>query len=110
MRLAIPRTGAWCAGLALAGAVAASTASVAQAQEDFQARSWAASCAACHGTDGRSTGAVPPLAGRPKADLLRAMQDFKSDKRSATIMHQHAKGYTDAELERMAEYFSKVSR
>jgi sulfide dehydrogenase cytochrome subunit len=53
---------------------------------------------------------MPPLAGRPKADLLRAMQDFKSDKRSATIMHQHAKGYTDAELERIADYFSKVSR
>ncbi len=105
MRSAISRTGAWCAGLALAAGVA-----VPVAAQDFQARSWAASCAACHGTDGRSTGAVPPLAGRPKADLLRAMQDFKSDKRSATIMHQHAKGYTDAELERIAEYFSKVSR
>ncbi|MBI3042323.1 MAG: c-type cytochrome [Betaproteobacteria bacterium] len=105
MRSAIPRTGAWCAGLALAATVA-----VPVAAQDVQARAWAASCAACHGTDGRSTGAVPPLAGRPKADLLRAMQDFKSGKRSATIMHQHAKGYTDAELERIADYFSKVSR
>ena len=105
MKSAISRTGAWCAGLALAAAVA-----VPVAAQDFQARAWAASCAACHGTDGRSTGAVPPLAGRPKADLLRAMQDFKSGKRSATIMHQHAKGYTDAELERIADYFSKVSR
>ena len=105
MKSAIPGAGAWCAGLALASAVA-----VPATAQDYQARAWAASCAACHGTDGRSTGAVPPLAGRPKADLLRAMQDFKSDKRSATIMHQHAKGYTDAELERIAEYFSKVSR
>ena len=99
--------GAWCATFALAASWTWSEDSTAQ---DYQARAWAASCAACHGTDGRSTGAVPPLAGRPKADLLRAMQDFKSDKRSATIMHQHAKGYTDAELERIADYFSKVSR
>lgn len=105
MRSVIPGTGAWCAGLALAAMIA-----LPAAAQDYQARGWAASCAACHGTDGRSTGAVPPLAGRPKADLLRAMQDFKSDKRSATIMHQHAKGYTDAELERIADYFSKVSR
>ena len=105
MRSAIPRTGAWCAGLALAATVA-----VPAAAQDYPARAWAASCAACHGTDGRSTGAMPPLAGRPKADLLRAMQDFKSNKRSATIMHQHAKGYSDAELERIADYFSKVSR
>jgi cytochrome c553 len=105
MKSAIPGAGAWCAGLALAA-----TAAVPVAAQDTQARAWAASCAACHGTDGRSTGAVPPLAGRPKADLLRAMQDFKADRRSATIMHQHAKGYTDAELERIADYFSKVSR
>ena len=110
MRSAIPKTGAWYAELALAAAVAASTASVAQAQEDFQARSWAASCAGCHGTEGRSQGAIPPLAGRPKDEILRAMLDFKADRRSASVMHQHAKGYSDNQLERMAEYFSKQKK
>lgn len=108
MRSAIPRTSAWCAGVALAAAVAVPA--VAQAQEDLQARSWAASCASCHGTEGRSQGVIPPLAGRPKEELVRAMLDFKADRRSASVMHQHAKGYSDQQIERMADYFSKQKK
>jgi sulfide dehydrogenase cytochrome subunit len=77
--------------------------------QDYKARSWAASCASCHGTNGQgSDGVMPALAGRSKADLLAVLREFKADKRkTATIMHQHAKGYTDAQLERIAEYFSQ---
>ena len=79
--------------------------------QDYKARSWAASCAACHGTNGRSESDVPSIAGRSKADLYAILKEFKEDKRkTATIMHQHAKGYTDAQLERIAEYFSQQSR
>lgn len=79
--------------------------------EDYQARSWAASCAACHGTNGQGGHQVPGLAGRSKADLYRAMLEFKADQRkTATIMHQHAKGYSDSQLERIAEYFSRHKR
>jgi cytochrome c553 len=99
--------GAWSTAAALVALWAWSGNSAAQ---DMQARVWAASCAACHGTEGRGAGAMPPLAGRPKGDLLRALLDFKTDKRAATVMHQHAKGYTDQELDRIAEYFSKVIR
>ncbi|RPI48900.1 MAG: class I cytochrome c, partial [Betaproteobacteria bacterium] len=31
-------------------------------------------------------------------------------RKTATIMHQHAKGYSDAQLERIAEYFSQQPR
>lgn len=79
--------------------------------QDYKARAWAASCAACHGTDGRSPGDVPSLAGRSKADLLGMLKEFKAGKRpTATIMHQHAKGYTDAQLEAIADYFSRQAR
>jgi len=79
--------------------------------EDYQARSWAASCAACHGTNGEGGHQVPGLAGRSKTDLYRALQEFKADQRkTATIMHQHAKGYSDSQLERIAEYFSRLKR
>ena len=37
-------------------------------------------------------------------------QEFKAGKRQATVMHQHAKGYTDQEIEVLAEYFSRQKR
>ena len=70
------------------------------------ARNLAASCANCHGTDGKSAGVMPPLAGLDKNYIILQMQDFKSSKRPATIMHQLAKGYSDEQIELMAEYFS----
>lgn len=91
------------AGTLLAISVVAS----AQAQDPNYARNLAATCTACHGTDGRSVDGIPPsLAGQDKNYLLQTMKDFKAGKRPATIMHQHAKGYTDQQLELIATYFS----
>jgi cytochrome c553 len=50
------------------------------------------------------------LAGKPKEDLLKAMLDFKSGKKPATIMHQLSKGYTDEQLEQLAAYFAALKK
>ena len=87
--------------------LAIGVATSAQAQDPNYARNLAATCTACHGTDGRSVDGIPPsLAGQDKNYLLQTMKDFKAGKRPATIMHQHAKGYTDQQLEVIATYFS----
>jgi cytochrome c553 len=66
----------------------------------------AATCAACHGTHGKSETAIPALAGTDKAYFIKQMNDFKTGKREATVMHQHAKAYTDEEIRHMAEFFA----
>ena len=79
---------------------------VAHAQETTAVRGMAATCANCHGTDGRSAGSVPGLAGTDKGYFVQQMQDFKAGKRPATIMHQLAKGFSDAQIEQLAVYFA----
>ena len=82
----------------------------ASAEVDKRARSLAATCAACHGTDGKSVGGTAVLAGMNKAEFIKQMAGFKSGQRKATVMHQHAKGYNDEEIEKMATYFSTQAR
>ncbi|MCW5634927.1 MAG: c-type cytochrome [Rubrivivax sp.] len=65
----------------------------------------AANCANCHGTQGRAEGAMPPLAGRPAAQTVLAMRQFRDGQRPATLMHQIARGYRDDEVAAIAAYF-----
>jgi cytochrome subunit of sulfide dehydrogenase len=87
--------------LLLAGAAAS-----AAAAENTDGRNWAAPCTGCHGTNGHSAGGIPSIAGLDKALIVNLMQEFKAGKRAATVMHQHAKGYTDVQIERIAEFFA----
>jgi cytochrome c553 len=98
-----------CFGRAVVLAISLLSCTFAYPQDANYARSLAATCFTCHGTDGRSVGNVPPsLAGQDRNYLLQQMQDFKAGKRPATIMHQHAKGYTDQQLELIAGYFAAL--
>lgn len=82
----------------------------AMAADPAAARDLAATCTHCHGTDGRSVGMTPSLAGVDKGYMAQQMKDFKAGKRPATIMHQLAKGYTDAQIEQIAAYFAAQKR
>jgi cytochrome c553 len=108
-RLALPLWGL----LLLCGSAAVqaqpAAAGVAPTLAERQVRTWAATCAACHGTEGRDQGAIPAIAGRGAETLYRALIEFKAGQRpAATVMHQHAKGYSDDELRRLAQYFAAL--
>lgn len=77
-----------------------------QATDAHQVRAWAASCAACHGTDGQAQQGAVKLAGRNGDELYRMLLAFKAGERPATVMQQHAKGYTDDELKQLAAWFA----
>jgi cytochrome subunit of sulfide dehydrogenase len=95
------------AGCALLAGFAYAHPAVGQEQA---ARSLAANCTGCHGPSGNSSGAIPSIAGLERAYIVTAMQEFKAGTRQATVMQQHAKGYSDQEIEILAEYFSKQKR
>lgn len=78
----------------------------AMAADQNAGRNLAATCALCHGTDGKGGGAFPVLAGQDKSLLTMKLKDFKAGKGSPTIMHQIAKGFGDEQIELMAAYFA----
>ncbi|MCU0765416.1 MAG: c-type cytochrome [Burkholderiaceae bacterium] len=67
----------------------------------------AANCANCHGTQGVAKGAMPSLAGQKREVIVEQMRAFRDGRRPATLMHQLAKGYTDAQIEAVAEFFAR---
>ena len=83
---------------------------MALAQDASYVRLLASNCANCHGTDGKSQGGMPSLAGEPKTKLVELLQEFKTGKKPATVMHQIAKGYTDAEIDTLAAWFAAQKR
>lgn len=84
-----------------------SVSSISFAVEITQATMLANSCAACHGTHGKSPGAIPAINGKSASFLEQSLKDFKSGKRSSTVMGRHASGYSDKEIQLIAEFFSK---
>lgn len=73
-------------------------------------RMLAASCAACHGTNGNSVGASPVLAGLDATYFTTQMLAFRNGARSSTVMHHHAKGLKADEINDLAVYFSLQDR
>jgi sulfide dehydrogenase cytochrome subunit len=74
-------------------------------------RNLAAGCAICHGTDGKAvTQNVIPLAGLPREHIATQMRAFRDGQRPATVMHQIAKGYSDAQIDAMAAWFAAQKR
>ncbi|MFI5447643.1 c-type cytochrome [Polaromonas sp. UC242_47] len=80
----------------------------ATAQNALYTRSLAATCANCHGTDGKAIqgGSVASLAGMDKTYFVAQLNAFKSGARPATVMHQISKGYSDAQIATLASYFA----
>ena len=66
------------------------------------------SCAACHGTDGKSPCAIPSIHGKSAEFISSALTEFRSGERASTVMGRHTKGYSDEEIRLIAEHFGTL--
>lgn len=103
-------TAPWWLAAALMGPAAA--ASAAGSAAELQQQALAATCAQCHGTQGRpvASSQVPGLAGLPAATLVEQMAAFRAGTRASTVMQQIAKGYNAAQIDTLAAYFAAQPR
>jgi cytochrome c553 len=94
---------------ALCSAMLFGAAAYADSASDLSVRTLAASCAACHGTDGNAVraSAMPPLAGLSQGYFLRQMQAYRDGTRTAPLMQQIARGFDTAQTEALAAYFEQ---
>jgi len=69
-------------------------------------------CSGCHGLNGEGKimpdgePAIPLLAGQIPGYLVKAMYDYKTDKRVDPVMNAISKGLTDADIANLAAYYS----
>ena len=65
----------------------------------------ALSCSGCHASTRTADAAVPRLIGRKPADIVAAMQAFKSGQVPSTVMERIAKGFSDDEVKAIAAWY-----
>ncbi|MBI3349674.1 MAG: cytochrome C [Burkholderiales bacterium] len=81
------------------------------AQDLNVGRSLAATCANCHGTQGRPRGpAMPPLAGMKADVMLELLSDYRRGAQPGTVMPQIVKGYTQEQLRLVTAYFAAQAK
>ncbi len=68
----------------------------------------AESCASCHGQEGAGQGAILPIAGYDREQFVKVWEAFRNDERPATIMNRIAPGFTDDEVQTLADYFASL--
>ncbi|MBI3775530.1 MAG: cytochrome C [Gammaproteobacteria bacterium] len=93
--------------LGLAAALGCGSVNIAAAA-DLRGAILANPCAGCHGMDGVSTGSIPSINLLSADAIVAALKAFKSGERPGTVMDRIAKGYTDEEIQRIADYFQPL--
>lgn len=70
----------------------------------------AGSCANCHGPSGVSPGAIPSIDNQDAATMAARLNGFRRGEIEATVMNRIARGFTEAEIEAISQYFASLKR
>ena len=68
------------------------------------------SCAACHGTDGNSPGAIGKLSNMKTKKFVEKMKKYKYEEGRGRIMGPIHRGISDDQIQALAEYFQAINR
>jgi cytochrome c553 len=67
----------------------------------------ATSCSGCHPPSASVETKVAPLRGQNPAEIVAAMQAFRSSERPSTVMGRIAKGFSDDEIRAIAAWVAE---
>ena len=93
--------------LALATPALALAQSTATSSVAVPGRLLASNCFQCHGTNG--SGGFERLAGMSSKEIIGELKEMRAEN-PPEIMDVHARGYTDAQIKLIADYFSTLPR
>jgi cytochrome c553 len=68
----------------------------------------ASSCAGCHGANGEGLKPNPALAGKKEDELVQAMKDYKSGKRTNGVMKAMMGSLGDQDMANLAAYYASL--
>lgn len=93
-----------CVGLGLLAGIATAQAADLQAGKKLAA----ATCASCHGPEGKTPAApnYPILAGQYRDYLLRSLRAYKSGQRENAVMNGMVSGLSDRDLQNLAAWYA----
>lgn len=80
----------------------------AEASDSRRAEALAFNCFTCHGTNGKSPGAMKSLDKLSAGEIRDKLKAFKRDENNPTIMNRIAKGYSDDEIAIIADYIANL--
>ena len=89
------------ASLAFAGA--------AQAAGNAEAgKAKSATCVACHGATGQGAAPNPAIAGKPEAQFVQALKDYKSGAKPNPVKRGLTAALSDQDMEDLAAYYATL--
>jgi sulfide dehydrogenase cytochrome subunit len=80
---------------------------LAAGEDDLSVFMLASSCSACHGPQGASPGAIPPLQGKSSEFIELALTEYRSGASQSTVMGRLAKGYSVEEIKQIAHWYGR---
>jgi cytochrome c553 len=82
---------------------------IAQAAGDVAAgKTKSARCVACHPADGKVVPPNPGIAGKPEADLVKALKDYKSGAKNNAVMKGITAALSDQDMEDLSAFYASL--